>query len=474
MTQAADRIRQELHPGETLLWSGRSRRGFGVHPASIVLLLAVVLVIGLVAGLAALNNMQHTIRIIEIVTEAARQRFTVTGIISGGSILLGVIAIWGFVFYPLQRMKTLYGLTEGRAVIIPGLSFGKPRSFALNSLNFLALARKGGTKGTVVSGEYPADYSKLDSGGIRSVVRSWRWFGYDFDLFEFGEAVGGKSTRRKPAFGRFEYIENASDLYDLMTQRTAIRQLEAPEAPSVQTGIAPFVGDVVRNPGVVVFLIDVSGSMDGKKLDLAKRGLLGALSMAQDNQVGLLAFDREIVTLEPVAPLTRNRSRLSQAVRELRAGSNTALFDALKEGIRMADEADSSIRGVRAVVLLTDGQANSGNSRFSDIIRMSNRLGQAVFCPRERGEEYVDSSGKTCDVKDVKGTELAIATAHPVNVYFIGIGEDADLEVGRLLAEATGAESGKGIELPGGQTLARVQRVRTVDIGRVLEEFRYF
>jgi hypothetical protein len=474
MTQAADRIRQELHPGETLLWSGRSRRGFGVHPASIVLLLAVFLVIGLIAGLAALNNMQHTIRIIEIVTEAARQRFTVTGIISGISILLGVIAIWGFVFYPLQRMKTLYGLTEGRAVIIPGLSLGKPKSFALNTLNFLALARKGGTKGTIVFGEYPADYSKLDSSGIKGVVGSWKWFGYDFDLFEFGEAAGGKSTRRKPVFGRFEYIENADDLYDLMRQRIAIRQIEAPEEPPVQTGITPFVGDLVRNPGVVVFLIDVSGSMDGKKLDLAKRGLLGALSMAQDNQVGLLAFDREIVTLEPVAPLTRNRGPLSQAVRELRAGSNTALFDALREGIRMADEADSSIHGVRAVVLLTDGQANSGNSGFSDIISMSNPLGQAIFRPKGGGEKYVDSSGKPCDVKDVRGTELAIATAHPVSVYFIGIGEDADMEVGRLLAEATGAESGKGIELPGGQTLARVQRVRTVDIGRVLEEFRYF
>ena len=41
---------------------------------------------------------------------------------------------------------------------------------------------------------------------------------------------------------------------------------------------------------------------------------------------------------------------------------------------------------------------------------------------------------------DIRGSGLAINTTHPVQIFFIGIGKDADIQIGRLLAEATGAE----------------------------------
>jgi len=45
------------------------------------------------------------------------------------------------------------------------------------------------------------------------------------------------------------------------------------------------------------------------------------------------------------------------------------------------------------------------------------------------------------------------------------------MEIGRMLAQATGAEFQKGF---GPQREAGYQRIRTVDIARVLEEFKYF
>ena len=58
------------------------------------------------------------------------------------------------------------------------------------------------------------------------------------------------------------------------------------------------------------------------------------------------------------------------------------------------------------------------------------------------------------------GDELATASRHSIQVFFIGIGDDADLNVGRLLAEATSAE---------------FQGVTEKDLARVLEEFsKYF
>jgi hypothetical protein len=39
--------------------------------------------------------------------------------------------------------------------------------------------------------------------------------------------------------------------------------------------------------------------------------------------------------------------------------------------------------------------------------------------------------------RDVLGADLAIQTQHPIHIFYVGIGKDADLEVGRILAEAT-------------------------------------
>ena len=55
---------------------------------------------------------------------------------------------------------------------------------------------------------------------------------------------------------------------------------------------------------------------------------------------------------------------------------------------------------------------------------------------------------------------MALASRHPIQIFFIGIGGDADLDVGRMLAGATGAE---------------FQGVTEEDLASVLEEFsKYF
>ncbi|OGO36979.1 MAG: hypothetical protein A2147_10650 [Chloroflexi bacterium RBG_16_57_8] len=71
-----------------------------------------------------------------------------------------------------------------------------------------------------------------------------------------------------------------------------------------------------------------------------------------------------------------------------------------------------------------------------------------------------EEGGRQVAKQDIIGTGLAMATTHPVQVFFIGIGEDADMEVGRMLAQATGAE---------------FQGVAEKDLAQLLEEFsKYF
>ncbi|MGZ6222631.1 MAG: hypothetical protein ACXWMW_07775, partial [Syntrophales bacterium] len=138
------------------------------------------------------------------------------------------------------------------------------------------------------------------------------------------------------------------------------------------------------------------------------------------------------------------------------------------------DSAASQEEGVCTLVVLTDGQANVGKTCLHDIIKMTARDGRAIGRYSGFENDGASSEGGYINKEDIKGTGLVLPTRHPMRIFFIGIGDDADMEIGRILAEATGAESEKGLELPDGATVQRVRRVREVDIARVLEEFKYF
>ena len=59
--------------------------------------------------------------------------------------------------------------------------------------------------------------------------------------------------------------------------------------------------------------------------------------MGEQNRVGLVAFDTSIVKKVAAAPLWDNRRELRSAIREMVAGGSTALYDALKEAVEIAD-----------------------------------------------------------------------------------------------------------------------------------------
>ena len=72
----------------------------------------------------------------------------------------------------------------------------------------------------------------------------------------------------------------------------------------------------------------------------------------------------------------------------------------------------------------------------------------------------MEEGGRVVNPGDVSGIRLTVETSHPIQIFFIGIGEDADLEIGRMLAQATGAE---------------FQGVTDEDLSNVLAEFsKYF
>jgi hypothetical protein len=217
----------------------------------------------------------------------------------------------------------------------------------------------------------------------------------------------------------------------------------------------------VKRQSVVTFVVDTSGSMlVGGKLDKAKDGLTRALfNMPSNNKAGLVTFDDAVRTASPVNPLNGDaRASLENAVKNMKAGGETALYDAIEIGIRMTDAADGDEDAIRAVVVLTDGQANLGATQLDHLVMMSSRDNEVpirTFPGYFDHDAPMDAQGRTVAKNNVTGTGMILETTHDIQIFFIGIGDDADLDIGRILAEATGAE---------------FQGVTEDDLANVLEE----
>jgi Ca-activated chloride channel family protein len=247
-------------------------------------------------------------------------------------------------------------------------------------------------------------------------------------------------------------------------EQTPRSPIQVPERidPAVASEIEKAWQDVKR-PGIVTFVVDVSGSMSGVKLEQAKQGMTNALdSMAQNNQVGFVTFSESIFAQIDVAPLAVNRFNITNALDRSKAQGSTALYDAIKVGVTMSDSAAGDENSIRAVVVLTDGQANRGEMRLDSLISMISTKEIRVVSYRgfEGDTKAEEEGGRQITKKEVIGTGMAMQTKHPVQVFFIGIGADADMEIGRIIAQATGAE---------------FQGVTEKDLAMVLTEFsKYF
>jgi len=229
--------------------------------------------------------------------------------------------------------------------------------------------------------------------------------------------------------------------------------------PAVANAIDESWEDVKR-PGIVSFVVDTSGSMMGGKLQQSKDGLIRALdSMASNNQVGFVSFSDEIDNQVPVGPLGTTGFAIAEKVHKLKAGGETALYDAVKAGVEMVAAAEGGEQAIRGVVVLTDGRANRCNTKLDDLIHMESTNERPIvrFRGCENDPQAVDDRSVYVPIEDIIGRELKLDTDNKnIQIFFIGIGDDADMQVGRLLAGATGAE---------------FQAVAEDDLATVLEEF---
>lgn len=100
----------------------------------------------------------------------------------------------------------------------------------------------------------------------------------------------------------------------------------------------------------IVLAMDVSGSTAGQPLISSKAGAQTFITMLDDNDlIELIKFNQDIDVL---VSWQKDKKKLSQEIKKLRAQGNTAIYDALNKGV---DDLMRTKQGQKAIVLFTDG-----------------------------------------------------------------------------------------------------------------------
>lgn len=124
-----------------------------------------------------------------------------------------------------------------------------------------------------------------------------------------------------------------------------------------------------RKPVHLVYLVDTSGSMDGAdRIELAKRSLrILTDTLKPGDTVALCTYAGSVrLVLEPTG--IDKKAKILAAIEDLTASGSTAMASGIELAYRLASQ--TAVPGhVNRVVVLSDGDANVGNTSHEDILK---------------------------------------------------------------------------------------------------------
>ncbi|MGF3056351.1 VWA domain-containing protein [Microbacterium sp. YY-01] len=237
------------------------------------------------------------------------------------------------------------------------------------------------------------------------------------DFVRFTSTIEGQTAVRESGYRDLNRMLDAEVTQVGRLQAQATDVLAMPRNRLV-TAVQSSFPDV-RKRANVLFLLDVSGSMDieisdtDTRLTLAKKAVKEALDhFTPGDQVGLAAFaqsaDGKFVpgTLTPVADIGVNRADLLSALNSIESMGDTPLYEAIDRYTKEQAKIWSSDR-INAIVLLSDGED--------------------------------DTNTPTTTEKQMNATLQKLHTETPVLVFTLGYSDEADVAALQAIASSTGA-----------------------------------
>jgi len=147
------------------------------------------------------------------------------------------------------------------------------------------------------------------------------------------------------------------------------------QANDLATGDRPDI----RNVDMVIVL-DRSGSMQGRKLEDARRAVLELLStLSAKDRFGMVTYSEGVQIASGLTSVTEaNRARLISAVKGVRAGGGTNLGAGLQAGINLFRTPFRSNNAAR-VILISDGLANRGITDIKSLTGIASAAVEGEF-----------------------------------------------------------------------------------------------
>jgi Ca-activated chloride channel family protein len=182
--------------------------------------------------------------------------------------------------------------------------------------------------------------------------------------------------------------------------------LEIPKADVIE-GIVSLWRET-KKPVDVTVVLDISGSMQGKKISAARASLVDFIDLFQDrDRMRVIIFSDQIIEMTPLSPLGDKRSDLQNRVSGIVERGGTMLYDATLEAYNhMLEEGDPD--HIRAVVVLTDG------ADTESAINLNQLLGEIGAHSEEGGKA--------------------------IKVFTIAFGSDAEKHILHEISDATGGK----------------------------------
>jgi len=165
---------------------------------------------------------------------------------------------------------------------------------------------------------------------------------------------------------------------EVVVTPTLVADAELPGVYTMQIAVtSEQVNEATRQPMSITLVLDESGSMGGRAMDMQKASCRAiASSLQEGDKVSIVTWDTENQTVlaahEVQGP---NDATLLSAIESLEAGGGTDLHGGLTAGYELAQQT-YEVGRINRIVLVSDGGANAGVTDIDTIALHSDKNGE--------------------------------------------------------------------------------------------------